>query len=467
MILKYRFLNASSDYLLPKKLVWLAIVGSVADVSEAATEGGGGSFAPVLVLGASVIDGTGRGTVADAAVLIEDGMVRSVCARSDYPAEPSARLVDASGLTLLPGLIDAHVHLLGWRSIDHGRFLTEPKELRTIRAVADLRTLLEHGFTAVRDLGSADGIHLRRAVEEGVIAGPRIVSAHKMLCQTAGNGDTMLCLPPDRLDEIGWLARVVDGVDECRKAVRKLTREGADLIKICTSGGGASARGGAQEVQFTIDEVRAMTEEAHRSGRRVAAHAHGLQSIRNALDGEVDTLEHGTFVDDDCCRRMASEGTILVATIVNIKAFAEEGERYGVPASMLARAREDISVKAGSLMRAHRHGVCIAHGSDTGGAPPALHGINAGNLALFVEAGMPPMDALLTATRNAAEALGLGAEIGTLEPGKRADLIAIDGDPLCDISVLADPERIKLVIRGGKIMVDRRVRAGIAVGGIT
>jgi imidazolonepropionase-like amidohydrolase len=277
-----------------------------------------------------------------------------------------------------------------------------------------------------------------------------------MICQTAGNADMAGTVPPERLDEIGWLAMLADGVDECRRAARTMIRQGADLIKICTSGGGGSVRGGPHEVQFTLDEVRAFVDEAHRAGRKVASHSHGLDSVRLALDGGVDTIEHGTYADDECFRRMAAEGKPLVATIVNIRAFAEQGEQHGVPEAMLRKAREDLKYKGESLMRAYEQGVTIVHGSDSGGAPPARHGINAGNLTVFVEAGLPPFQALRAATANAAEALGLADDLGTVETGKLADLLVVDGNPLEEISLLEDQTRILAVFKGGELLVDRR-----------
>lgn len=411
----------------------------------------------LAIRGARIIDGTGAEPRAGV-VLLEDGLVASIEA-PDAAIASDVEVVDAAGATVLPGLIDAHVHLVGWRSVDQAQFLAEPRELRTIRAAADLAIFLEHGFTTVRDMGSADGVHLRRAVAEGAIRGPRIVSAYKMICQTGGNGDMIPSVPPERLEEIGWLATLADGVDECRRVTRRMLRQGADFIKICTSGGGASERGGAHELQFSLPEVEAIVYEAHRAGVKVAAHAHNLDSIRLALDGGVDTVEHASDIDVDCARRMAAENTILVATIVNIKVFAEQGEQLGVSPQIVAKARESLQRKGESLMLAYSEGVKIAHGADTGGAPPAVHGINAGNLTQFVAAGMPPMDALLAATRNAAEALGLEHTIGTLEVGKAADLVVVDGDPLADISILEDRQRFRLVVKSGRIEIDGRAAA--------
>lgn len=409
----------------------------------------------LLITGARLVDGTGADVRSDASLLVSSGRIAVVGAVAEADAA-GATVVDVGGKTVLPGLIDAHVHLVGWRSVDQARFLAEPRELRTIRATADLQIFLEHGFTAVRDMGSADGVHLRQAVAEGTIRGPRIVSAYKMLCQTGGNGDMIPVVPRERLEEVGWLATLADGVDECRQVTRWLLRQGADFIKLCTSGGGASERGGAHEVQFTLPEVRAIVEEAHRAGVTTAAHAHNLDSIRLALDGGVDTVEHASDIDDECAQRMAEENKILCATIVNIRCFADEGAALGVAPQIVEKARISLRSKGESLMRAYEAGVKIAHGADTGGAPPAKHGINAGNLSIFVEAGMPPMDAILTATRNAAEALGLANEIGTLEQGKAADFVVVDGDPLTDITILEDPQRFTLVVKDGRVEVDRR-----------
>ncbi len=419
--------------------------------SDTTAAGADGSF---LLAGGRLIDGIADEPREDVDVLVRDGRIVALPSSGADRAD-GATVIDLRGATVLPGLIDAHVHLVGWRSVDQARFIAEPRELRTIRAAADLRVLLEHGFTTVRDMGSADGIHLRQAVAEGTLVGPRILSAYKMICQTGGNGDMMATVPPERLHELGWLATLADGVDECRRVARRMLRAGADFIKICTSGGGASERGGALEVQFTLPEVEAMALEAHRAGVKVAAHAHNLESIHLALDGGADTIEHGSDIDVECARRMADEGIPLVATIVNIKAFAEQGEALGVAPPIVEKARESLRRKGESMMLAFEQGVTIVHGADTGGAPPAIHGINAGNLTQFVLAGMRPMDAILGATRNAAQALGLEDQIGTVEVGKVADLLVVNGDPLHDIAILEQPERLLMVIKDGQVVVDR------------
>lgn len=409
----------------------------------------------IVIRGGAIIDGTGKDPIEDSEIVIEGNQITKIERHGSSELASNDRLIDATGFTVMPGLIDAHVHLIGGRSADPAKRLLEPPKLRTIRTVVDVKTLLEWGFTAVRDLGSSDGIYLKRAIDEGTIIGPRIMSAHKMLSQTAGHGD-FHSVPESWLNDIDNFSIIVDGPDECRKATRSLARIGADCIKICTTGGGGSERDGPHQPQFTLEEIRAVTEEAHRVGKFVASHAQGLQGIKNALAGGVDTIEHGTYIDDETCEEMVRLNRILVPTIINVKLYVEQGGKYGMPEYALRKANISIQHKWKAIARASKIGVKIALGSDTSGTPPATHGVNARSLEIYVkECGMKPMEAILSATKNAACALNLEQSIGTIEQGKLADIILVKGDPLKDISLLSKQENIRMVIKDGQLAVAR------------
>ncbi|HZW54820.1 MAG TPA: amidohydrolase family protein [Nitrososphaerales archaeon] len=406
----------------------------------------------------TLIDGSGNPPVENISVVIEGDKITAVERENKVETPSGATIIDAAGMTIMPGLIDAHVHLTGNRTMDPSKWVNEPPQLRTIRAAADLKTFLEWGFTSVRDLGSSDGIFLRNAVNEGTITGPRIVTAYKLISQTAGHGDIHF-VPEAWLEDIDGSSIIADGVDECRKAVRWLNRVGSDCIKICTTGGGGSEKDGPHQPQFTIEEIKAMTEEAHRVGKKVASHAQGLQGIKNAITGGVDTIEHGTYIDDECCEALAQSNKIMVPTLVNVKLYVALGAKSGMPDYALKKANESIKYKAGAIKRARSHGVKLALGSDTSGAYPARHGLNnVKSLQYYVEdCGMSPMEAIVSATKNAAEALDRSNLVGTVESGKLADLILVEGNPAKDITTLCNQDAIKMVMKGGNICVDRGV----------
>jgi imidazolonepropionase-like amidohydrolase len=245
--------------------------------------------------------------------------------------------------------------------------------------------------------------------------------------------------------------RLADGVDDCRKAVREQVREGADFIKICTTGGIMSMRGHPKEVQFSSDELRAIVEESHDHGKRVASHAQGLNGIISAVRAGVDTIEHGTFLDEETADLMVKRGIFLVPTLSIMHKIATEAASYGMSPWALKKGEELNKVATNTFRLAKQRGVRIACGTDFSGAPPMRHGENAIELSLMVQAGMPPYDAISSATKVAAEALGIQEQTGTLEEGKWADILVIEGDPVYDISILMDKSRIRMVIKEGHI----------------
>ena len=365
-----------------------------------------------------------------------------------------ARVISFEGCTLMPGLIDAHVHFWGARTVDYLHRALVPDQLNMIRAVKDAEALIEAGFTTVREAGGNKSIHLRTAIEEGTIKGPRILSAHRVICITGGHYDLHF-LPLDHVKKMRGNFRLADGVDDCRKAVREQLREGADFIKICTTGGIMSQRGRPEAVQFSPDELSAIVEESHNHGMRVACHAYSRDGIINALAAGVDSIEHGTFLDETTSDEMVERGIFLVPTLSIMHKIATEGAGYGMSSWALKKGAEINTVAARAFDLARKKGVLIASGTDFSGAPPMRHGENALELKLMVQAGMSTADAISSATQVAAAAIGLGEWTGTLEKGKWADILIVDGDPLEDISVLEEKSRIKMVIKGGHTIVEK------------
>lgn len=406
----------------------------------------------VFIGGGRLIDGTGVEPVEDAAVLVDDGAIAAVGRSAQVVAPTETEVIEAAGLTIMPGLIDAHVHLrtpAGQERLAY-EVKTSP-ELKAFYAADNARRALEAGFTTLRDAGSGpEVLAARQAVDLGLVVGPRILTAG-IVTMTAGHADPAMGRP-------GWPVRpedTADGVDEVRKRVRQHVRSGHDWIKICTSGGVLSAGDESWWRNYTPDEVRAITDEAHALGRRVASHAHGREGILNAIQCGVDTIEHGIYLDDEILELMVARRLFLIPTMTIGRAFQERAEEAGLSEEAVRKGNAVMEVVMTNMARAHRAGVRMALGTDCSGSLARM-GENAWELPLMVEIGMTPMEAILAATRDAAEAIGLGQATGTLEPGKQADVILVDGDPLEDISVLRERERIKLVVRQGRILVDRR-----------
>jgi len=405
----------------------------------------------LVIRGGQLLDGTGN-RVEDGAVLIRGSKIEAVGpeAEVDVQAPEDDRVIDAGGGTIMPGLVDAHVHLNGTRSMNVLDWVVEPAQVKVARTVADCRRLLDAGFTAVRDAGGF-GIFLKRAIADGSIEGPRIVSSYRTLSQTGGHGDVHF-LPLRWVREAEGLSRICDGPDDCRKAAREQFREGADYIKICTTGGVMSEKDTPEASQFTLDEIRAIVEEAERVGSFVASHAQGAAGIKNALKAGVKTIEHGFYLDDEACRMMVDNDRIFVPTLAIMHMICERGADHGTPEYALAKARAARRAHDETVRRAHEAGVKIALGTDFCGPELIPHGKNALELELLVESGLTPMEAIVAGTRVAAEALGLADSIGTLERGKEGDVIVVDGDPLADIGVLCDPANVRTVVLGGRVV---------------
>src|SRR5712691_1964219 len=398
-----------------------------------------------VLRGATLIDGSGAAPVRDATIVLRDGRIEAVTTGAgSWPAD--AEVLDVTGKTILPGLIDCHDHLAFHSyELSHRWGLDEPSSTRSLRTARAIERTLGMGYTAVRDAGGLDA-GFRIAVEEGLIRGPRLLTAVAIVSPIGGIGDRVspsgheCVVPPDPALPRG----VANGVEEARTIVRTMVRAGADVIKCATTGGASSRAGhGPKDRAFDLDEMRALVDESHALGRKVMCHAVGGPGLRVAIEARVDSIEHGCYLDEDpdLIPMMAERGIFFVPTLT-----VYEYHRESTAPHVRERARALRSHHIDSVNRALAAGVKVVAGTDAGGHG---HPNNALEPEHLVAAGMTPMQALQAATRLAAECLGLEQEIGTIEKGKWADLVVVEGDPLRDIRVLQDARRIKQVIKGG------------------
>ena len=405
----------------------------------------------VAITGVTLIDGTGADPVPGASLVIEDGRVASAGRLDTLPQD--AEVIDASGMTLLPGLIDSHVHFYSsWKSMQQ-RALTPPT-LATFEAAQNALATLDAGFTAVREAsGSPAGFKL--AVERGLIPGPRMRIAVGALSQTGGHGDGALPSGVRFWRHWGpeWVETICDGPDEVRKTVRAVLRVGADFIKLHSTGGVLSPSDEPGSPQFTEEEIAVMVYEARMVGKTCMAHAQATAGIKNAVRAGVESIEHGFYLDDEAVAMMKERGAFLVPTIHAPRSIVmrEEATPESVLPQSLRKAYEVIDANAESFRAAHEAGVRIAMGTDAG---VGVHGTNAWELELMTQHGMSPLEAIVATTKTASECIHMADEIGTLEAGKLADLIVVDGDPLEDITLLQDQERLRLILQGGRAHKD-------------
>ena len=357
-------------------------------------------------------------------------------------------MYDGRRLTAMPGLIDCHDHIAHF-GLDLARRFQLAPSLAVLQVGRWMEDTLRAGVTTLRDAAGAD-LGVKMAVERGIVAGPRLLISLVIISQTGGHGD--LTQPSGFSTEFPRLPGIpeatADGVEGVRRKVREVLRLGADWIKIATNGGGGSPRGGYATRQFCLDEVRTIVDEAHGNGVRVMAHAHGGESLDMCLAAGVDTIEHGSLASDRQLEEMARRGIWMVPTLSVTRRMVERIRRdpTSVPAYTAARVPAMLEKKRAGFRRALELGVPIAMGTDAGALG---HGQNARELVYMVEAGMTPMQSIVASTRDAARLLAMDDRVGTLEVGRRADLVLVEGDPLADISVVADPARIKLVMKDG------------------
>ncbi|MCC3158373.1 amidohydrolase family protein [Hymenobacter sp. 15J16-1T3B] len=382
-------------------------------------------------------------------VVVENGRVQAVQAGYTPAAGPADKVIDLRNRTVLPGLIDCHVHLEGETSPNGflKEFTDNPADV-AYQAEVYARTTLRAGFTTVRDLGgSGVNIALRNAINRGLVQGPRIFTAGKAISGTGGHMDPTNGYRLDLMGVPGPAEGVANGPSEARQAVREQYKRGADLIKIASTGGVLSVAKDGSAPQMTEEEIRAVVETAHDLGLRVACHAHGAEGMKRAVRAGVNSIEHGTLMDDEVFRLMKKNGTWYVPTIIAGKSVADSATKHPnyYPPLVTPKALAIGPRLQGTFGRAYKAGVKIAFGTD---ASVYRHGVNAKEFQYMVEAGMPPLEALRAATLNAAELLGQPDNLGALEPGKLADVVAVDGDPLQDVGSLL---RVRFVMKQGAV----------------
>jgi imidazolonepropionase-like amidohydrolase len=414
----------------------------------------------IVLKNGRLIDGTGAAPFAGATVVINGDRIEGVSQRreGDFPAD--ATVVDCTGLTVLPGLIDCHDHMANHRyALEHRWRLDEPASTRHLRTAKVLRDTLTAGYTCVRDAAGLDA-GFKRAIAEGLIEGPRLVLSLSIISPYGGIGDATspsglalddcCCLPGDPL----LPASVCNGTGDVRQAVRRMVRAGADVIKCATTGGASSRPGhGPKDAAFNLDEMQALVEEAHALDRRVMCHALGGRGLDIAIAAGVNSIEHGSYLDEDPrhLEQMAERGIFFVPTLL-----VYEYHRKSPQPHVRERAVALYEHHTASIRRALRLGVKVVAGTDAGGHG---HPPNAGELDCLVRAGMTPMQALQAATGWAAECLGQEDDIGTVAAGRLADLVVVRGDPPADITVLRDPANIALVVKDGRIVADSMAAA--------
>jgi imidazolonepropionase-like amidohydrolase len=407
----------------------------------------------------TLIDGTGRDPVQGITVLIEGSKILEVV-KGETSIPQGSLTIDAKGRTVMPGMIDTHVHLASWTDPTEPNLMvsmmsTHPN-LLTLYAAKHAQEMLEAGFTTVRDLAgymnqiNHEVLAVKRAIEIGMARGPRVLVAG-LVTQTAGHLD--MKLPPTFHQENRGVA---DGPWEVRKMVREMWRWGHDLIKTSSSGGIAGLREEVNWNNYTVDELKAIAEEAHSAGRKVACHAYGAQAVKNAAIAGVDTMEHGTQLDEEAIQMMKSKGVFLVPTLMVTSEMAlTDIKAGGASEHLLSKARAVAAVKGSNFQKAYRAGVKIAIGSDTYTMLRWHWGKQAQELQLMADLGMSNMECIVASTRTASEALGIQSETGTIEKGKEADILLVDGNPLRDIKILQDTRKILMIMKGGNIEVDR------------
>lgn len=397
----------------------------------------------------TLLDKPGTRPRGPSTIIVRDGRIAEVRDGFVEP-EAGARLIDLRDRFVMPGMIDMHVHLflegdpMKQRLEAMGR--DEGDEM--IIGQENARLDLEAGFTTVRDLG-ADPRQirsLRDGIERGAVAGPTIVNAGRMISVTGGHGDGTNGVAAPYAEAIGeHQINTCNGPDDCRRAVRQQIGLGAQVIKFAATGGVLSNVAGGLSMQMTPDEMKAIVETAHSFGRKVAVHAHAQAGVRAAVEAGADTIDHGTFLDDETIALMKARGTWLVPTMLAPQTALAAARAGKLPAATIPKAEEAAAAARDSHRRAFRAGVRIAFGTDTG---VSRHGLNAQEFALMVDAGMTPMAAIKAATIDAADALGRKDQIGSIEPGKWADIIAVQGDPLTDVRRL---ETVDFVMRRGVV----------------
>jgi imidazolonepropionase-like amidohydrolase len=387
------------------------------------------------LVGGRLIDGTGGAPMEDAVVVFEGDRISTVGVADATTIPIGAEVMDVTGKTVLPGLINCHSHFCLDGSSDPATALKQRSFTENVLIAAQhAEAALRAGITTVRDLGGWEGVDLglKKAINDGLIPGPRMLVSGKMLCMTGGTAH--------------FIGREVDGPDEARKGAREQLKAGADIIKVMATGGVMTPGVDPGSAQLTFEELRAAIEEAEKAGKLTASHAQGTTGIKNAVRAGVDSIEHGFFLDAEAIDMMLERETFFVPTLAAMYEVIERGPEFGIPAFAIEKAQRASGAHLDSFRRAREAGVRIAAGND-GGTPFNRTENLASELERMVAAGMSPLEALATAHRAAAQLLRLAEQIGSVEPGKLADLVVLDADPQADISAL---RQVHMVIKAGQ-----------------
>lgn len=419
------------------------IVGILMVAISALTVRAVGQTHHVVVHAGHLLDVKSGKTLNDQTIVIDDGKIVSVGASAEAKVPTDATHIDLPNATVLPGLIDAHTHLTMDPKFGYERLaISVPRE--ALIGAKNARTTLLAGFTTVRNVGASDfsDVALRDAINAGDVPGPRMLVSGPALSITGGHCDNNMLPFEYHATESG----VADGIAAVQHKVRENIKYGSDLIKVCATGGVLSLGDNPQHSQYTLEEMKAIVADAHRLGRRVAAHAHGAEGIRWAAEAGVDSIEHGSYIDEPGISAMKEHGTYLVPTLYLGDWMIENAALTHLPAPLLAKAQEVLPAARKNIAHAFASGVKVAFGTDAAVYP---HGLNARQFAVMVKLGLTPLQSIQAATVNAADLLGWTGKIGTVEPGAWGDIVAIDGDPLKDVTTL---ERVKFVMKAGEVM---------------
>jgi imidazolonepropionase-like amidohydrolase len=437
----YKTINKKT-YIMKKPLITLAVASALLSSPFS-------TVADTLIHAGKVFTGTSNSLQENVTIVVEDNKIKAV-KKGFAEAQEGDTVIDLKTSTVMPGLMDMHVHL----SSQHGgpqtyleRFSLNEADY-ALRAANYAKITLDSGFTTVRNLGDGynETVALRNAISKGYATGPRIYTVAKSIATTGGHADPSNGLSHLLRPDVGPKQGVVNGEAEAREAVRTRYQDGADLIKITATGGVLSVAKSGQNPQFMTDELEAIVETAKDYGMTVAVHAHGKEGMKRAIEAGVDSIEHGTYMDDEIRKLMKKHGTYYVPTILAGKFVADKAKIDGFfPELVRPKAAAIGPLIQNTFEQAHKAGVKIAFGTDSG---VSAHGDNAQEFSLMIEAGMKPADALLSATVNSASLLGISDILGTLEEGKLADIVAVKGNPLDDISLM---ESVSFVMKDGVV----------------